>query len=176
MPALALSAALALALMLIVFLPTKSGQEEGFAARGSDGIPANLLVYRLQPGEAPAPVVDEIAGADELAFAYENNAGKKRLLIFGLDEHKNIYWYHPAWVKESDNPVAVPIQSGGGVHELPEAVTHPIKGKSLRIYAVFTDEPLSVREVEKRVRNRDLEMGTLVEDSFQTSITLKVRR
>lgn len=176
MPVLALSAALAAALLLILFLPGTSRQSEGFAVRGHEANQVNLLVYRFQPGKAPTLVADEISQSDELAFAYENRTGKKRLLVFGMDEDKNIYWYHPAWTRESDNPVAVPIQSGGAIHELPEAVTHKIRGSSLRIYAIFTDEPIPVREVEKMVRSRERSEEKLLEDAFQTSIFLKVRR
>jgi hypothetical protein len=175
-PVLALSAALAAALLLIVFLPGTPRQGEGFAARGHDGNQANLLIYRFQQGKTPTLVVDEITRSDELAFAYENHTGKKRLLVFGIDEDKNIYWYHPAWTWESDNPVAVSIQSGDAIHELPEAVTHQIQGRSLRIYAIFTDEPISVRQMEEMLRNRELSEGKLVKNAFQTSIFLKVRR
>jgi hypothetical protein len=173
---LALSAALAAALMLIVFLPGNPGREEGFAARGHEGGQVNLLVYRLQPGKPPALAAGEISRSDELAFAYENRTGKKRLLVFGVDEDKYIYWYHPAWTKESDNPVAVPIQSDDAIHELPAAVAHQIQGSSLRIYAIFTDEPISVRQAEEMIRNRELSEGALVKNALQTSILLKVRR
>jgi hypothetical protein len=175
-PILALSAALAAAVMLVVFLPDAPRQEEGFAARGHDGNQVNLLIYRFQKGKSPALVVDEISRSDELAFAYENRTGKKRLLVFGIDEEKNIYWYYPAWVKESDNPVAVPIQSGDAIHELPEAVTHQIQGSSLRIYAIFTNELISVRQVEEMLRDREFSEGKAVKDAFQTSILLKVRQ
>lgn len=173
---LALSAALAVALILVLILPGTPKPEEGFAARGHDGGQANLLVYRLQPGKPPALAVGEISRSDELAFAYENRTGKKRLLVFGVDENQNVYWYHPAWTRESENPVAVPIQSGDAVHELPEAVTHQIRGSSLRIYAIFTDEPLSVRQVEAMLRSREISEGKPVKDAFQTSIFLKVRQ
>ena len=82
---LALSAALAVALILVLILPGTPKPEEGFAARGHDGGQANLLVYRLQPGKPPALAVGEISRSDELAFAYENRTGKKRLLVFGVD-------------------------------------------------------------------------------------------
>ena len=80
--------ALAAALLLIFFLPGTSRQPEGFAIRGPDGNQVNLLVYRFQPGKTPALVADEISQTDELAFAYENRTGKRRLLVFGMDEDK----------------------------------------------------------------------------------------
>jgi hypothetical protein len=173
---LALSAALATALILVLILPGTPKPEEGFTARGHDGGQANLLIYRLQPGKSPAPVVGEISRSDELAFAYENRTGKKRLLVFGVDENENVYWYHPAWTRESENPVAVPIQSGDAIHELPEAVTHQIQGRSLRIYAIFTNEPIPVRRVEEIIRNREPSKEKLLENALQTSIFLKVRQ
>jgi hypothetical protein len=167
--------AVAAAAVLVLCMVQPAGNS-GFTSRGAGEGRPQLLVYRFEPGGPPAPVAGEISAADELAFAYENTAGKKRLLVFGVDEQENIYWYHPAWTSDSDNPRAVPIESGRGVHELPEAVAHQIKGSSLRIYAVFTDEALSVRQAEERVRGRDLEKETLAEDACQTSILVKVRQ
>lgn len=39
----------------------------------------------------PSLADDEIRSEDELAFAYRNAAGKKRLLVFGIDDEANVY-------------------------------------------------------------------------------------
>jgi hypothetical protein len=62
-----------------------------------------------------------------------------------------VYWYHPAWSNPAEDPVAISIASGQDLVELKEAVSHEIQGNSLKIYAFFTDEPLSVRSVEKTI-------------------------
>jgi hypothetical protein len=151
----------------------------GLTARGTGAkdLPAqtNLLVYRLRPQGRPELVGDEISARDELAFAYRNRAGLKRLLVFGVDEQKNIYWYHPSWTDAEQNPASVVIQAGEGIQELPEAVSHVLKGKTLRIYGVFSNRPWSVREVEALVRKHPGSPEALpITDAKQESVLLKV--
>jgi hypothetical protein len=149
------AAAAAFLVTWLVFMPT--GQDHpstGFVARGKQEqvTPASLLVFRLIQGAQPEPASERIRAGDELAFAYRNQAGKKTLLVFGVDEHQNIYWYHPAWQRPEENPVSVPIHSGDGVFELPEAVQHTLRGDSLKIYAVFDDRSWTVKEAEALVQ------------------------
>jgi len=178
--AAALSAASAVAaLTAIVFFllwPTAGPSPAEFAARGPGAMPARLLVYNLQPGTPPALAEEEIGADDELAFAYENTGGKKRLLVFGVDEHRNIYWYHPGWLDAARNPVAVSIEPGPGIHELPEAVSHRLNGKNLLIHGIFTDEPLSVRDMETLVHGQVGQTDPLpVPGAFQVLLPLRVR-
>lgn len=126
----------------------------GFTARGGrpDGAEVELLVYRVQAGRPPQPVAEAIGPQDELAFAYRNPGGLGRLLVFGVDEHGHVYWYHPAWTDPQASPLAVPIARGAEPRELPEAVSHALDGAELRLFGVFTDRPVGVREVEEHVR------------------------
>ena len=48
----------------------------------------------------------------------------------------------------------MPATTAPGIHELPEAVGHAYDGERLHVHAAFTDEPLSVREVEQRIADR----------------------
>jgi hypothetical protein len=135
---LALPSLAAAALLLIV-----AGGDRGFLARGGSG-PAALEIYRPHHGQVEAV----IRPGDELAFAYRNLSKKSRLLLFGVDEHRHVFWYHPAWVQDSDEPVAIPLQRDAALHELPEAIAQPLDGRELRIVAWFLDEPLSVKQAE----------------------------
>jgi hypothetical protein len=110
-----------------------------------------LLVYRLARGGAPEPSPSVIHSGDELAFAYRNPRASRRLLVFGVDEHRHVYWYHPGWSDARDNPGAVPIAAGPGLHELPAAVAHRLDGGKLVIHALFTDRALTVADVESAV-------------------------
>lgn len=174
-PALAAAAAIAL---LVILQPTSHWQQGELVSRGgpAESSPARLEIYRVRPGESPVRVQDEISVGDELAFAYENRAGKKRLLVFGVDEGGNVYWYHPAWRDPAQNPVAVAIEGGAGIRELPEAIAHSIRGKSLRIYAVFTDDPLAVESIEALIKRAGKPAEVLpLENVIQESILVKVR-
>lgn len=147
-PVLAAAAACALVAGLLLLRPWSGGGAR-YAARGSAG--SRLFIYRVPDGAAPAPVADRIARSDELAFAYENRARRRHLLVFGVDEHRHVYWYHPAWDDAAADPVAVAISTAAGIHELPEAIGHAYDGSELMLYALFTDEALSVRTIEQWV-------------------------
>jgi hypothetical protein len=174
-PALVAAAAFAL---LVIRWPVAGPEESAVVSRGgkAESSPARLEIYQVQSGEPAVRVQNEIGARDELAFAYENRAGKKRLLVFGVDEGSNIYWYHPAWQDPAQNPVAVAIEGGEGIRELPEAIEHSIRGKWLRIYAVFTDDPIKAKSIEALIRTAGKPLEVLpLENVIQESILVKVR-
>ena len=129
------------------------------AARGTPaGVAAarapEVQVYRIyigRRGTTSEKAGDFVYAGDELAFAYRNPAGKERLLVFAVDEHGHVYWYHPGWSDAGQNPTAVPISAEPGLHELPAAVLHKFDGERIMIHALFTDRELSVRQVESAV-------------------------
>jgi hypothetical protein len=144
---LAAAAVVAGAASLALLWAVHAGTPEGFTARGAAD-EAELLAYRLEGAARASLVAGEVARADELAFAYRNPRGHRRLLVFGVDEHGHVFWYHPAWNDAHANPAAVAIAAGPGVHELPEAIAHDLDGQRLFIHAVFTDREITVREIE----------------------------
>ena len=156
-----MAVAAVLALGVFVTRPTVPGlldseQASGFAARGGpmDTQAEPLRVYRIRTGLNPEPVQGELRATDELAFAYQNAAGKKWLLIYGVDEHGHIYWFHPSWSDPDADPVAVPAQAGEGLHELPEAISHELDGGKLTLHGVLSDERLTVRRAESLMQGR----------------------
>jgi hypothetical protein len=173
-------AAAAAAAVLVVAAPARRGEVDGFAARGTGaGTPAGggneLRVFRLRRGERPAPAREAIARTDELAFAYRNPARRERLLVFGADEHGHVYWYHPAWSDEADNPVAVVISTAPGQHELPTAILHPLDGRRLDIVGLFVSRPVAVREVEQAIARRGAAPATpLLPDAIEVRTTIAV--
>ncbi len=136
----------------------------GVAARGG---PANVAaarvpevqVYRIFTGQRGSNTSEKVEGfvyaGDELAFAYRNPAGKRRLLVFAVDEHGHVYWYHPGWSDAGENPTAVTISAEPGLHELPAAVLHKFDGERIMVHALFTDRELSVRQVEAAVASSE---------------------
>ena len=122
-------------------------------ARGGDpGLHSQLLVYEIDRGGPVRPAIRQIRRDSGLAFAYVNAAHRQRLMIFGVDESRRVFWYQPAWTDPRDNPAAVPVADDAAVHEIPQAVTHPLRGHQLRLFGIFGDQALTVREVEAAVR------------------------
>jgi hypothetical protein len=161
-----IAATLALAAVLVLWLRTP--RDEGFTSRGSgsmnQGPASRIVVYRVgaEPRDgAPSPVTRSIRRDDELAFAYENGAKKERLMVFGVDEHGHVYWFHPGWSNEGENPSAVAIAKDGGRQEIREAIAHRLDGERLEIHAVFVDAPLTVRAVEDILAKRAAPVGAL---------------
>jgi hypothetical protein len=150
--ALALCAAAAL---LFLIVPLR-GRHEGddFASRGSAAttLEPKLLAYRIERGQVPRTLGRAMKSSDELAFAYANPGSYERLMIFAVDEHRHIYWYHPEWTSQADDPHAIPINGGADVREIPAAVSHSFDGSELTLFAIFSNEDLTVRKVEQLVQ------------------------
>jgi hypothetical protein len=131
--------------------------ESEFGVRGSAsldvGRPA-LEIYRVTETGPTRLSEGWMSARDELAFAYRNPAGFARLMVFGVDDRGDIYWFHPAWTEAGQDPVAVAVAAGEGPFELPEAIHHDVRGSRLRIVALFTNEALSVRAVETSLEVR----------------------
>jgi hypothetical protein len=134
----------ACALALFVALPA-----DDFVERGAAGQAAELVVYRVNADGPPELVADTIAPGDELAFAVRNPRGRARLLLFAVDEHGHISWFHPAWLVGQAPPAAIAAPRGAELVELPGAVRHDWDGARLEIVLLLTDEERSVVDVER---------------------------
>jgi hypothetical protein len=147
-PVLATAGALAAACALVLMVaPRRSTEfEPRSAAPGSQ-----LLVYELTPGESPRPVISQIHADAGLAFAYANIRHRRRLMVFAVDENRQVYWYHPAWQSPAENPVALEIAGDDALHEIPQAITQHFAGHHLQLFGVFLDRPMSTREMEDLV-------------------------
>lgn len=169
-PLMGLASALAAAALLVVVIPSENGTgpDDGFAARGGaplaeDAPPVD--VFRITPS-GPRPAKDQISRGDELAFTYRNPTGRERLMIYGVDDTGAVYWYHPAWTDPGANPTAIAVASGNDVVELKEAIAHDLTGHTLKVYALFTDAPLTVREVEATVAQQGTHPDAVLAGAF----------
>lgn len=156
LPAAGMALATAAALFLVLLLPQgPSVTEDGFTARGGAGAPteatAPLLVYRLTQDGGSEPLTQAMAARDELAFAYLNPEGRPFLMVFGVDEHGHVFWYHPSWSDAAANPSAVPVAPSADMVELPEAISQNLDGQELTLHAVFMDAPWTVRQMEEQL-------------------------
>jgi len=173
------------AALLLVLLPRSvfrsgaggPGLADGeFAARGTANGASSFWTYRLGSDGTPRLADQAIGRADEMAFAYANAAGKPFLMIFGVDEHRHVYWFHPGWSLGAPAPQALPAKIGPGPHELPDAIRQPFDGARLRVYAAFGDRSFDATAIEEAVRTSadgdpSLRLGadgvTVVERSFE---------
>jgi hypothetical protein len=153
-PAIAGAATLVAAAAALVLWVHARSDSRGFTARGgnTETNVSRVFVYDVPPGKPAELAAGTVARGDELAFAYENGAAKNRLMIFGVDEHRHVYWFYPAWVNQSENPVAIPIERDAIRHELPEAVRQKFDGAHLEIRALFVDSPITVAQVEAMIQ------------------------
>jgi hypothetical protein len=154
LPALAAAAA-----GLLLAVGTPSPRSEPLAARGAPPLP-QLWVYRVQPPDQPRLAADTLDAGDELAFAYANPGSRAHLLVFGVDEHRHIYWYHPAWPEGGPAPEPRRAAAGVGPHELPDGVRHRLDGRHLEIGVLLSDRPVTILEVERALASGE-EPGTL---------------
>lgn len=139
--------ATSVAVLIGIVVSRGLSRDDGFTPRGAEVSGVGLDIYRVT-GSTSARVGSSLSPSDALAFSYQNGAGKRWLMIFAVDVHGRVYWYHPAWEQASETPKAVPIDSGPGWHELPAAITQPLQPGRLEVRALFLDERLDVRQVE----------------------------
>jgi hypothetical protein len=173
----AFAGACAAAALTVALVPRHKPMDQGFAARGGPGAErAEVFVYRTSPSERLQPHATIRAG-DDLAFAYTNAAGFRKLLVYGVDEHRHVYWYFPAWVDPKDDPHAVGIAAGPGLRELPEAIRHDFDGHELTLHAVFVDDDMTVRRVEHLLaESTGPGVPAAVPGSFERELPLVVER
>src|SRR5262249_50726624 len=172
---LGFTAAFAAAAAALILLVPRAPHPE-FMARGKKLLP-QVSIFKLRPGEPSRPAGEAIAAKDELAFAYLNPSDAKYLLVFGVDEHKHVYWYHPAWTDPNKKPVAVKITSEDEkVHELPAAIAHPLDGRTLDVVAVFASRPVSVTEIEDRVAQRGADRTLEIAGAVEAHTRLRVEK
>jgi hypothetical protein len=146
-------AAAAASLALVLIGPWMSE----FTARGGPAaIPPGLQIYEVPRKGKPYLADGQIYPDRELAFSYTNPAGYKNLMVFGIDDRGEVYWFYPEYTDITKNPQSVPISAGVVPTELEAAIGHDLRGQRLRVIGVFTNEPLTVREVEAKVRFGDL--------------------
>lgn len=172
---LAFAAAAAAALAL--WIAARSAPHEELAARGgvAPAPASHVEILHARPGAAPSPLVGAMRRDDELAFAAVNGANKAQLMIFAVDEHGHVFWYHPSWTNAADDPASVPLPSSMERVELREAIAHDLDGPSLEVHALFLESPTTVRAVEAKLGGRGAPIGPLsIDGAIDHVVTLEV--
>jgi hypothetical protein len=155
-----LAAAAALTLVLVWpgldSAPTESEQfrpkAAGPAAAGRERW-VGLKAFEATGAAQPSPLDEELARQSGLLFSYTNLGPKpyRYLAVFAVDRAGQVYWYFPAFLSAAENPLSIPIEQGVADAELAEIVRHDFNPGPLAIYGAFSDQVLSVSEIEALV-------------------------
>ncbi len=139
-------------------------------------------VYQAtKPGDI-RPVQGTISTSTELLFAYRNIGPNPfdYLMIFGVDQSGEVFWYYPAHLDSSANPPSIATAGRGGWQGATQsdwARTSPRRPRNL--CGIFTHAPLRVKQVETliqrhRVAGRKQGLRLSIDDSGQHIIALEV--
>ena len=98
------------------------------------------------------PLGETLGSGDSLLFAYTNleGSGARHLAIAGRDAEGRVHWYHPAFRSEEERPESLAIEQAAD-RELSEAIRAEHAVGSLEICALFSDAPLSIPEVDRKL-------------------------
>lgn len=148
-------AALAAALAIVPRL----GQHEGtFTARGAKHQASDATVVEVLRVRANG--LEPIRGTtlhpgDGINVRYTNPSKSPRyLMVFVLDSQREVHWIYPAYLDPAMNPSAVVLEAQSAARLLDEAVEPeaPAAGP-LRVVTLVMDHPLTVKDVEARIRS-----------------------
>jgi hypothetical protein len=169
--------AVAVASLVVWVQPWRSSPAD-FRPRGPVLAPApvELRGWRVPTGRAPERLGEWLSPQDDLALAYVNRQGYPWLMVFAVDERRNVYWYYPTWSRAEEDPGAIPAASGDSVHELPQAIRHDFVGARLTLYGAFMDSRRSVRQLEQLVQAAPDPQALAIPGAQLVSRSLEVRR
>ncbi|MDP1827103.1 MAG: hypothetical protein Q8L48_27765 [Archangium sp.] len=156
----ALAAIAAVAALVVVAQRSEDPAEEELRRKGSGSKRAEPVAevhaYRLEAGGVPTPLSAELGVGDSLLFAYSNGGAVPftHLLIFGVGQTGQVYWYFPAWLNAGDDPTAIAIEPAELI-EMHERISHPLPPGRFVLHAVFARRALRVSEVEQLMGRAD---------------------
>jgi hypothetical protein len=134
--------------------PTIQGAHEP-VARGREAPAAALHVFRSTSAHTTERIAAgaTLHASDGLLFAYTSaDPTFTHLMVFAVDAGYDVHWYYPAFLRQGDDPKAIPIVAGGAGVELGEEIRHELPPGPLRLVALFLREPRGVLEIEALVR------------------------
>jgi hypothetical protein len=138
---------------------------DGVVARGSGRHvgPVSVEVLRIR-GTAAVPIEGaSLAPGDGIAVRYWNTSSERRFLaVFALDAGETVHWIHPAYLDPSSNPTSIALRPSAQGELLDEVVEpeRPAFGP-LRVVALLSREPISVRTVEGRLATKHRSIAEL---------------
>lgn len=121
----------------------------GFHARGAAKERTDrwisLDIFRARAG-GYEPVQESIASDDALTFSYRDRSSPAftHLLLFAIDDSAEVHWYYPA--SAEGKAVSIALTGNAGA-DLPDQVRYRLGQGSLRVFAIFSREPLQALAV-----------------------------
>ena len=156
-----LGAAACVALVSFLSLRPRVASESGaeFRAKGnelrvSEGSRwAGIQVYRVSGGGAPERLGARVGANDGFLFSYTNlgTHPHRYLMVFAVDSNDQVRWFYPAYEAAGTNPESIAIEGGRANVPLGELLQHDFALGSLSLYALFSNEPANVLEIEEWV-------------------------
>jgi hypothetical protein len=159
--------ATAAALAVVAFIAPWRVPVDAFRAKGpaaqARSAWAGVEIYRVKEGRRTERIERTVRAGDGLSFSYRNGgkAPYQYLALFAVEGGGRIFWYYPAWENRDETPSSIAIRASAEAVELPDMIRHPLQPGPLRVHALFSDQPLTVREVEARLGKVDLQEETL---------------
>lgn len=120
-------------------------------SHGSEGNRwAGIQVFRVGAGGAPERLGTRLAAGDGLLFSYTNLGTQpfRYLMIFAVDGDNQVRWFYPAYEAVGTNPESIAIEPGRANVALGELVQHDFADGALSLYALFTNVPANVLQIE----------------------------
>ncbi|MFC1609424.1 anti-sigma factor family protein [Myxococcota bacterium] len=139
----------------VVFDPDST---DGFAVRGSDVAAADrwvsFQVLRSQKDSHTYARVEQTISAEDLLVFSVTNAREspyRYFMILGVQADGRVFWYHPAFENPDTNPISVAVGTNDDPVHLREEIGHDLRSGGLRLFGLFSQEPLGVLSVEETV-------------------------
>jgi hypothetical protein len=179
-----LAACLSAVLLLIIWPQVTQDDSKSIRTRGGLSADADrwvsLKVLRATD-DGYRPVSKKISRGDALAFAYDNRQDHDYLMVLGVCEKGQVYWYYPAYQQAGQNPQSIRIEKSRRPVQLPDQVRHELKPGRFRIFALFSKQALDVELVESIIKHDLEKQGSLgqlerlnIESTAQQSFLLDV--
>lgn len=136
--------------LLLVRAPSERFQERGSLSADRQ---AWMRIQTLSEQQL-APLGAGLDPSQELVFSVSTSVSSPytHLAIAALDSAGRAHWYYPAYEHFEDDPVSISVDSGWGDRELGHRISLSTHASGpMEICAMFTREPLRVRDVDAQL-------------------------
>ena len=116
-----------------------------------------LRVMHTGKTAAWVPATETLSRHDTLSFGLVNMPGSpyRYVMVLGADATGEVFWYYPDHV--AGKSVALPTQAG--TQAMGESIVQDAAGAWLRVFAIFSQQPLSAQWVAQQVQQAESHGG-----------------
>lgn len=183
-PFIAAAGVVLLALAALVVFLLQSGKTDDEFTVKSDLPPVmeqdrwvGIKAYSVGASDTPVELGDICRKSDHLIFSYTNLGENPYdfMMVFAVDEQGEVYWFHPPYTQEGDDPSSISISKSVERIELREKVRHDYPEGRLWIYGLFTNAPQKVSSIEKMLTTTTRGKRIPIEGSAQHILVTEVK-